>query len=290
MQAFPLRIFLLLTPLTLLSVPARGGDEGVQVQPGKPRQGDALFITVTQRGVGGASAVWGGKTYPLYQDGDRWSGAVPIRPETKPGGYTLVVKVNRGGAKDEIRKRLEVARVNYPVQHLRMASGTSKLYNYPGVEVENRLVGGAVNTVSERRLWEGDWMLPSSPGRFSTYFGERRLRNGRAVGRHRGLDIASKKGTPVLAAADGKVVLAGSYRKHGKTVVLDHGQGVTSLYLHMNDFRVKKGQSVTRGTRLGSVGSTGVSTGPHLHWSVYVHGTPIEPLLFCRLSRRGVSY
>jgi len=214
---------------------------------------------------------------------------VPIRPETAAGGYTLAVTYRAGGREERLERKVEVATVTYPVQHLRMARKTAALYNYPGVEQEERIIGSAIRTVSDRRLWSGDWMLPSY-GRFSTLFGERRIRNGRGVGRHRGLDIAAKEGSPVQAAADGRVVLAGSYRKHGKTVVLDHGLGITSLYLHMSHIQAEKGESVQRGDLIGYVGATGVATGPHLHWSVYVQGTPVEPLLFCRLSRRGVFF
>lgn len=258
------------------------------MSPTSPRQGDAVFLRLDLPDAESPRVSWLNKTYPLYQTGSGWAGPVPIRPETKPGGHTLVVRFTRGGRPETLQRKLEVHKVSYPVQHLRMARSTARLYNYPGVEKENKIVGDAVRARSDARLWRGDWLLPAR-GRISTLFGERRLRNGKYVGRHRGLDIAAKSGSPVLAAAAGKVVLAGSYRKHGKTVVLDHGQGVTSLYLHMSAIHVKKGQTVSRGDRLGSVGSTGVSTGPHLHWSVYVHGTSLEPYTFVRLSRRGIS-
>jgi len=136
--------------------------------------------------------------------------------------------------------------------------------------------------------WSGDWTLPVQ-GRRSTPFGVRRLRNGKAVGRHRGMDLAAPSGTPVLAPAAGRVVLAGKFKKHGNTVVLDHGQGLTSIYIHLSGFSVSRGQSVSRGARLGKVGTTGASTGPHLHWSVYAQGTPVDPAFFLRLSKRGVK-
>lgn len=275
---------LTLTALALLAVPAPAGNEALEVRPRAARQGDPLFLRLSLPGAEDARVSWLNGTYPLYQDGSAWSGAVPIRPETKVGGHTVVVRFTRDGRPQSVRRVVQVHRVDYPVQHLRMARSTAKLYNYPGVEKENRIIGTAIRAKSDEQLWSGDWLLPSK-GRISTKFGERRLRNGRYVGRHRGLDIAAKQGTPVLASAAGKVVLAGSYRKHGKTVVLDHGQGITSLYIHMSAIHVRKGQLVKRGQRVGSVGSTGVSTGPHLHWSIYVHGTPLEPLRFCRLGR-----
>jgi len=71
--------------------------------------------------------------------------------------------------------------------------------------------------------------------------------------------------------------------------VLDHGQGITSIYIHLSRIEVKKGQTVARGSRLGKVGSTGASTGPHLHWSVYTQGTNVDPRYYLRLSKRGVN-
>lgn len=277
-----LPLLLILTALPLLAVPSQAGNPSLIVSPTRPRQGDALFVRV--RGAEPTGLRWLNKDYPVFPDGGEYVGAVPIRPETAPGGHTLVVKLPGGRS---LRRVLQVAKLRYPVQHLSMRRSTARLYNYPGVEKEERIIGSAIRTRSAERLWSGDWLMPSR-GRISTAFGERRLRNGKAVGRHRGLDIAAPKGAPIRAPADGKVVLAGTWRKHGGTVVIDHGQGVTSLYLHQSRIHAKKGQAISRGEKLGEVGATGVATGPHLHWAVYVHGTPVEPLEFVRLSKRGI--
>jgi murein DD-endopeptidase MepM/ murein hydrolase activator NlpD len=286
---YRLTLFLTLTALALLAVPSSAGKGALRLAPAPIRQGDAIFVTLAEPAAESPSVHWRGKTHALYKDGDVWRGAVPIRPETAIGGYTLAVTYRLGGREQRLEQKVQVAKVKYPVQHLKMARKTAALYNYPGVEKEEKIIGTGIRTLSPRRLWSGDWILPS-PGRFSTLFGERRIRNGRDVGRHRGLDIAAKTGVPVQAAADGRVMVAGSYRKHGGTVVLDHGMGVTSLYLHLSAIHARKGDTVQQGDLIGEVGETGVATGPHLHWSVYVHGTPVEPLLFCRLSRRGVFF
>lgn len=286
MRSF-LRLLLVLTTLPLAAVPTAAQKDRLQLLPARPRQGDGLFVRLDQPAAENPEVTWLRKTYPLYRQGERWVAAVPIPPGTRPGGHTVTVTFDRGEGPQRLRRHVEIARVRYPVQHLRMARTTARLYNYPGVEVEDRTISEAIRTVSEDRLWRGDWALPAK-GRLSTPFGVQRLRNGKAVGRHRGLDIAAPEGAPVLAAATGRVALAGSFRKHGKTVVLDHGMGVTSLYIHLSAIKVREGDTVTRGARLGSIGSTGVSTGPHLHWSIYLQGEPVEPLMFVRLSKRGV--
>jgi murein DD-endopeptidase MepM/ murein hydrolase activator NlpD len=285
----PRLLLLLLTAALVCAVPSGAQKQALTLTPVHPRQGDALFIRLDEPGAAGARIRWRNRTYPLYPQGDSWIGAAPVSPDTPAGGHTLAVTFTRGGAPVRLARKLEVARVAYPVQRLRMSGRISALYSYPGVEKEDAAVSAAIRTRSGDRLWSGDWMLPVQ-GRLSTPFGVRRLRNGRPVGRHRGLDIAAPTGTPVMAPAAGRVVLAKSYRKHGKTVILDHGMGITSFYIHMSAIHVQAGETVSKGASLGEVGSTGVSTGPHLHWSVYVHGTPLEPRFFCRLSRRGAGW
>jgi murein DD-endopeptidase MepM/ murein hydrolase activator NlpD len=278
-----LPLLLTLTTLALLAVPSRAGQPAVTLSPVSPRQGDALFIRV--QGAAPTSVQWLNRSFPFFHEGDDYVTAVPIRPETPVGGHTLSLKLPSGEA---LRQTVQVARVDYPVQRLAMAPKTARLYNYKGVEKEERPIGAAIRTRSPDRLWHGDWEI-GTQGRISTHFGERRSRNGKDVGRHRGLDIAAPEGAPVVAGQDGKVVLIGKFLKHGGTVVIDHGQGVTSLYLHMSAIHVKNGQTVSRGERVGSVGATGVATGPHLHWAIYAQGTPVEPLEFCRLSKRGIK-
>ena len=119
---------------------------------------------------------------------------------------------------------------------------TEKLYTYPGRAQELATVRRALRTETARQQWEGSFVLPAK-GRFSTPFGVKRIRNGRSVGYHRGLDIAAPIGTPIHAAAAGRVVLARSLKMHGKTVVVDHGLGVTSLYLHQSALRCREGQA-----------------------------------------------
>jgi murein DD-endopeptidase MepM/ murein hydrolase activator NlpD len=289
-RSFPL-LFLSLTMLTLPAVPTPAQNEALRVQPSNPRQGDALFVRLEGAGIEEPQVRWLNERFPLYRQGDVWRATVPVPPGAAPGGRTLAVTLTRGGQREWLERKVEVAKVPFPVQHLRMARSTARLYSSAGAKREDAAVGRAIRTVSDRRLWSGDWSLPAK-GRTSTPFGVRRIRNGRAVGRHRGLDIAAKTGTPIRAPAAGRVVLAktaSEFKKYGGTVVLDHGQGVTTLYIHMSALGVAEGQAVDEGDLIGRVGSTGVATGPHLHWAAYVHGDAVEPQFFCRLSKRGVT-
>lgn len=115
-------------------------------------------------------------------------------------------------------------------------------------------------------------------GRISGVFGSQRILNGKPRSPHRGVDVAAPEGTPVLAPADGVVRLVHEDMFYtGKTVMLDHGYGVTSVYVHLSDISVKNGQILNAGVQLGNVGQTGRATGPHLHWGISWYGVHVDP-------------
>ena len=117
-------------------------------------------------------------------------------------------------------------------------------------------------------------------GRLSGTFGAQRILNGKPRQYHNGVDVAAPKGTPIAAAASGRVVLVHQDMFFaGKTVMLDHGHGLTSIYIHMSAITVKEGQRVNTGGTIGRVGMTGRATGPHLHWGVTLFGTHVDPQL-----------
>lgn len=284
---FLVGLFATLTVLTLRPVPSPAQDNLLHVQPAAPRQGEVLFVKLQADAQDEPELTWQKRDYPMYRRGSAWVAALPIPADTAPGGHTVTVNYHLNGERQTVKRVMEVARVAFPIQRLRMSRAKSSLYTYPGVEKEDATIRAAAHRVTEDSAWTGDWALPAK-GRFSTPFGVRRFRNGKQVGRHSGLDIAAPTGTPIVAPAAGRVALTGGFKKHGNTVVVDHGQGITSIFIHLSKIEVKEGQSVSRGTRLGRVGSTGASTGPHLHWSVYAHGKNVDPRYFLRLSKRGV--
>ena len=125
-----------------------------------------------------------------------------------------------------------------------------------------------------------DSFRPPLEGRWSSLFGFRRILNGQARNPHSGLDIAAPEGAPVLAPATGRVAATGDYFYNGKTVLLDHGQGLVSMYCHLSLIGVEVGDLVPAGNQLGEVGMTGRVTGPHLHWSVSLNKVRVNPELF----------
>lgn len=117
-------------------------------------------------------------------------------------------------------------------------------------------------------------------GPTSGVFGSRRTYNGQERSWHRGHDLAASTGTPIYAPADGVVRMARLTFMSGNLVMLDHGGGLTTVYAHMSEMDVEKGQKVTAGDLIGRVGTTGRSSGPHLHWGMYWQNTPIDPILW----------
>lgn len=123
-------------------------------------------------------------------------------------------------------------------------------------------------------------------GPITSTFGLQRIYNDIPKAPHTALDIAAPLGTPIKATANGRIINVHHRFYTGNTVIIDHGQGVMSLYAHLDGFNVKNGQWVNQGDVIGTVGKTGRVTGPHLHWAIYLNQTSVDPLLF--ISRKAI--
>ncbi len=180
------------------------------------------------------------------------------------------------------RRTLEVARRDYRVERvdgLAPREVTPRKEDRPRIEADARLIGAA-----QRRDSDGLGFIEKvawpAVGRISGVYGSQRILNGAPRAPHRGLDIAAPPGTPVGAMASGVVSLAEADMYFtGGTVMIDHGHGLHSIYVHLRDVLVKAGEDVGQGAFIGTVGSTGRAAGPHLHWGVYWFGEAVDPAL-----------
>jgi murein DD-endopeptidase MepM/ murein hydrolase activator NlpD len=147
------------------------------------------------------------------------------------------------------------------------------------IKREKSIISAAFRHWRETPVESLELALPVD-GQLSSAFGLQRFFNKQPRKPHSGLDIAAPRGTPVHSPAPAVVINTGSYFFNGNSVFLDHGQGMITMYCHMDSITVEEGQQVTRGEVIGTVGMSGRVTGPHLHWSVSINNTRVDPGLF----------
>ena len=207
-----------------------------------------------------------------------WQAVVGIPLDTSPGEQTLEISVP-GSEPQQVS--FSVQAKEYETQHLTI---TNKRMVEPSatdllrIEKETKIIQTSLRHFSEADEVPLNFAVPVQ-GPLSSPFGLRRFFNEQPRKPHSGLDLAAPKGAPIKAPAAGTVIAVGNYFFNGNTVVLDHGQGLISMYSHMDRITVKEGQHVTLGTPLGAVGMTGRVTGPHLHWTISLNDTRVDPLL-----------
>src|SRR5438046_8315445 len=200
----------------------------------------------------------------------RGSGLAGASLETHPGSYTLELKgTTAGGREVSFQRKVTVRAAKYPS----IAVTVAKKFTEPSPEQLKQIKQDQAvkqenfRSVDPEREWSGRFRPPLNAP-IADVFGTRRTFNGKVQSMHQGLDYAVPSGTPVAALNAGTVLLARPLYFEGNCVVLDHGQGLLTLYLHLSEFKVKEGDRVAPGQELGLSGGTGRATGPHLHIAV----------------------
>lgn len=218
---------------------------------------------------------------PLFfvRENGHWAAWAVIDLDAKPGTRRLEVRAKGpGGLPLAASRTLRVVAKTFPEQRLKVADK----YVEPSkealarIEAEKKRLGEIYSRRTPAFFAAGAFARPV-PGEPTSAFGLRRFFNGKPRSPHSGLDLVAATGTPVLASADGEIVLADDLYFSGKTVVLDHGGGLFTLYAHLSEIDVKAGNRATREQRLGLSGATGRVTGPHLHWGAKVGDRIFDP-------------
>ena len=250
--------------------------------------GEVLLLKVEKgRNISSAFASFRGQKYPMARDGDtdRILALIGLDLDLEPGLYPLkaVVRYDSGQTGSTVID-ITIKDKVFPEEKLwveeRFVSPPRKVQER--IRWESELLSSIYSVSSDSWLGEGSFILPLE-GRASNNFGKRRIFNNLPRSPHSGQDISSPSGTPVAASNSGRVVLAKDLYFSGNTVIIDHGLGVFTYYCHFSEILSERGDWVKRGSLIGRVGATGRVTGPHLHWSVRVAGSRVDPYALTHL-------
>lgn len=253
---------------------------GISLSSDTLHQGDTALITF-ENGEQVTETSFRGRPLNLFNFAGKKHALLALAATEKTGNFELVTKFTGG----EIKTPITVDARDYPLIEL----GIPESLDMTEKDVVANLTSQKknINEISKNSapmpLFEHDFTLPLS-GEYilASIYGEVRKTGAETI-RHLGIDLAGDRGESVHAINDGVVLDAYTDPVYGNSVILDHGASIISLYLHLDNITIKKGKTVTRGEEIGKLGSTGYSTSPHLHLSVKVNGTSVDPLNFISL-------
>ncbi len=217
-----------------------------------------------------------GKPVMVVQKEGRWLAVVGIPLGAKSGEHSLIVNGHE-------KRHFNVSAKEYERQYITIKDKRKVNPNkmdMTRIGAEKKEIRAALGHWQEALLAQTLALDLPVEGRLSSPFGLKRFFNEQPRKPHSGIDIAAPQGTPLRAPANGKIITTGDYFFNGKTVFIDHGQGLITMYCHMDRIDVKPGQTVKRGEAIGTIGMTGRVTGPHVHWSVSLNDARVDPTLF----------
>jgi Peptidase family M23 len=267
------------------STPAKGNSPSawvIQVQPQQLVNGSPVIFQVTPPArLTALSAKWLEHDVSFAYDSTAkaWYGIAGVSLETHPGVYVLELNgTTARGPEVHFSRTYSVRPAKYPS----VAVTVAKRFTEPSheqvelIQKDKTVKQDVFHHTDPAREWAGKFRAPVD-ARISDVFGTRRTFNGKVQSMHQGLDYAVPQGTPVSAANAGTVLLASFLYFEGNCVVIDHGQGLLTLYLHLSEMKVKAGDRVEGGQQIGLSGGTGRATGPHLHLAVRWQGVYLNP-------------
>lgn len=288
-NALPLMICALFLSLTVL--PASAATWTAQAEPTRLVNGaPVLFHVKPPTQLVSLTGTW--LTHQLIFSYDAstktWFTLAGVTFETAPGKYVLELTGQSATGKTPLTftRTFAVAHFQYP--QIKVELTVEKKFTEPNpeqlrqAEESKKIKQDYLNRVSADRGWDGNFAAPAEAA-ISDVYGSQRIFNGKAQREHQGLDFRVPTGTPVAAMNSGTVLLARFLYFEGNCVVIDHGQGLLTLYFHLSEFQVKEGDLVKRGQIVGLSGGTGRATGPHLHVAVRWQGTYLDPARLIQL-------
>jgi murein DD-endopeptidase MepM/ murein hydrolase activator NlpD len=291
---FRIAVLLLVWTFVGGAVPASAASWTVRAQPARPvNGGPVLFQVKPAQRLQSLTGTWIGHEVSFSFDATSktWYALAGVNIETPPGTYALELAGETVAGKVpsnrvSFTRNFAVAGAKYP--ELPGKLSVEGKFTEPDPEQEKQIEEGVqikkdyLNRVTTDREWSGPFTAPAE-AEISDVFGSHRVFNGKTQSTHFGLDYRVPSGTPVAAMNDGTVLLARPLYFEGNFVVLDHGQGLLTMYMHLSEFKVKEGDQVKRGQEIALSGGTGRATGPHLHVGVRWQGLSLDPAGLMRL-------
>lgn len=244
--------------------------------PDSVYQGDIFVLSVPSQ-ADGIEASFNGKTIQMARKNGVFYGLMPVSYSAKPTEATLILTSYENGTKREISYTISLLKKDFEEQNLIVSQSMQSVRSQDNLNQDAQKVVASKQERLTYPLWKESFIEPVDTYRLSTSYGLIRKINGTVSGRHSGLDMAAPTGTPVFAVNDGYIRLAETLMVTGKTIVLDHGMSLYSGYGHLDTLLVEAGDYVKRGQQIGTVGSTGFSTGPHLHFTFTIGTTFVNP-------------
>jgi len=255
----------------------------VDVAPLPVIQGNTVAITVlTSRDVSlnGTFLDW---AVPFAREGNTFYGLIGVHAVQKPGVFPFtLIATDANGRQTSMTSSIQVLASKYAYETIKVPVNLQYLLSPDIVAPERDKLFGVYNPFTPTRYWSGLFVMGAT-GNIASVFGSRREYLGGEFNKfHEGVDVVAPTGAPVVAAAEGIVALAEPLKVRGGAIILNHGWGVYTGYWHLSSIDVKVGQRVKQGQAIGKVGSTGLSTGSHLHWELRVRGVTVDPLQWTR--------
>ncbi|MDI6857315.1 MAG: M23 family metallopeptidase [Dehalococcoidia bacterium] len=252
----------------------------IELLPPDIGQGECATIRLWGRGAASASATFAGRLYPLVADGGYFWGVLATGAFQEPGVYPVTVQLFHasGGLFETLETQINVVDIQYAVENIDLPPESSSLLTPELAQQEEAIRANVFALFTPQKLWSGPFIYPVQAVIVSPYGIGRSYNGGPVTGYHHGVDLAGNEGDWVAASNSGRVAYAGPSPIRGDTVIIDHGVGVFSCYSHLSAMNVQAGQMVNKGDLIGAVGSTGMVTGPHLHWEIVVRGVEMDPI------------
>ena len=265
---------LFLTAVLTLMMSAYSYAFDIELTPEEVVPGDVFLLSIQAEGNASAEAEFLDTTINFHPAPDNGLVAlVPVDINTTPQKYT--VRVTYGGE----RRTLTVAVRSHEFKTIKLTLPEGKVTLSPENQKRAAREATRLRSIWPRntsKLWEGRFVIPTGT-EISTVFGVRRIMNEKRTSVHRGIDLRGKTGAPVRAINSGRVILTDDLFFGGNTLIIDHGMGLYSVYMHLSKFNMSKGKKVLKDQVIGFVGSSGRATGPHLHMSVKLNGVSVNP-------------